>query len=132
MICPTCHGRGLLYNGLLQEHRPCVDCNGSGFVYCCEHYDDHLTHGVTMKEAVIRIEYRDYDTNSDQSGWYVFEYKTLADMADEIPCDVTGPFMTRAAASRNVLEASDLKDRREREHKHATSTSTSTNKADAD
>ena len=118
MICPTCHGNGILYNGLLQEHRPCVDCNGSGIAYCCEHYDDVLTHGVTMKENVIRIEYRDFQVNTDQSGWYLFEYKTIADMNEDIPCDVVGPFATRAAASRSALESSDIKDRREREHKN--------------
>jgi hypothetical protein len=71
-----------------------------------------------MKENVIRIEYRDYQVNADQSGWYLFEYKTLADMTEDIPCDVIGPFMTRAAASRAALEASDIKDRREREHRN--------------
>ena len=39
-------------------------------------------------------------------------------MTEDIPCDVVGPFMTRAAASRSALESSDIKDRREREHKH--------------
>ena len=39
-------------------------------------------------------------------------------MSEDIPCDVVGPFMTRAAASRAALEASDIKDRREREHKN--------------
>jgi hypothetical protein len=71
-----------------------------------------------MKETVIKIEYKDYNVEPDQNGWYVFEYKSLADMAEEVPCDVTGPFATKAAASRSVLEASDFKDRREREHKN--------------
>ena len=71
-----------------------------------------------MKENMIRIEYRDFQVNTDQSGWYLFEYKTIADMNEDIPCDVVGPFMTRAAASRNAIESSDIKDRREREHKH--------------
>ena len=71
-----------------------------------------------MKENMIRIEYRDFQVNTDQSGWYLFEYKSIADMSEDIPCDVVGPFMTRAAASRAALEASDIKDRREREHKN--------------
>lgn len=24
--CPTCAGSGKTWNGLLQEHRPCIDC----------------------------------------------------------------------------------------------------------
>ena len=71
-----------------------------------------------MKDNVIRIEYRDFQVNSDQSGWYLFEYKSIADMTEDIPCDVVGPFATRAAASRNAIESSDIKDRREREHKN--------------
>ena len=76
-----------------------------------------LTQGVIMKN-VTRIEYKDYQVNPDQSGWYIFEYKSLADMADELPCDVVGPYATRAAASRSALEVNDIKDRREREHKN--------------
>ena len=30
-----------------------------------------------MKDSVIRIEYRDFQVNPDQSGWYLFEYKPL-------------------------------------------------------
>jgi hypothetical protein len=114
MICPHCKGKGHEdhdYPDGSFMYGPCVHCNGSGLVYCCEHYDDVLTHGVTMEQIVIKIEYKDYDVKPDQSGWYVLEYKSYADMADEVPCEVVGPFATQAAASRSVLEASD-KDRR--------------------
>lgn len=118
MRCETCHGTGHWYIMGHPGKEVCPTCNGSGIAYCCEHYDDVLTHGVTMKDNVIRIEYRDFQVNTDQSGWYLFEYKSIADMSEDIPCDVVGPFMTRAAASRAALEASDIKDRREREHKN--------------
>jgi DnaJ-class molecular chaperone len=30
MICPTCQGTGQYWNELLQELRPCPDCEGKG------------------------------------------------------------------------------------------------------
>jgi hypothetical protein len=30
MICECCHGTGGYWNALLEETRPCIDCNGSG------------------------------------------------------------------------------------------------------
>lgn len=71
--------------------------------------------GVLPLKNIIRIEYRDFQINPDQSGWYLFEYQSLADMSNEIPCDVVGPFATRAAASRCALETSDTKNQ---ENKH--------------
>lgn len=36
MICEECHGKGRYWNVLLEEHRPCPDCNGSGVASCCD------------------------------------------------------------------------------------------------
>ena len=124
MICPSCHGQ--------HAYPPCVDCGGSGIGYCCDkagsNYYVHgeITRGVSeseMKDSIIKIEYKDFDVAPDQSGWYAIEYKNVEDLNNDTPCDVIGPFMTRAAASRSVLEASDLKDRREREYKNERSPS---------
>ena len=99
MICSTCHGTGRYHNNLLGEMLPCIDCNGSGFAYCCEHYDDVLTHGV-KEMALTRIVYHEYEIHPDQTGWYIKEYSSLADLQNEVPCDVIGPFATRLAAQR--------------------------------
>lgn len=34
--CHTCRGTGMYFNELLSELRPCVDCNGNGFVALVE------------------------------------------------------------------------------------------------
>jgi hypothetical protein len=118
--CERCHGTGVHATSIDGRWAcvHCEDCQGSGIAYCCEHYDDVLTHGVTMKESIFRIDYRDYDVNPDQTGWYVFEYRTEDDLQNSLPCDVVGPFTTRAAAARSVLEASDRKDMRKREYRN--------------
>lgn len=36
MICETCHGNGRYHNNLLGEMLPCIDCNGSGIMSCCD------------------------------------------------------------------------------------------------
>jgi hypothetical protein len=134
VICSSCHGQ--------HAYPPCTDCGGSGISYCCDkagsnYYveEDEITQGVNdesepMKESIIKIDYKDFDVAPDQTGWYVMEYKTVQDLTDAVPCDVVGPFATRAAASRSVLEASDLKDRREREHKNERSPSTPASASD--
>lgn len=71
-----------------------------------------------MKETVIKINYHEYEVHPHLTGFYVHEYKDIKDFNEDIPCDIIGPFLTRAAAARSVLEASDIKDRREREHKN--------------
>lgn len=36
MQCETCHGKGTYHNNLLNENMPCIDCNGSGIMSCCD------------------------------------------------------------------------------------------------
>lgn len=102
MICPTCHGRNVYYNNLLQDVLPCVDCNGSGLAYCCE----GLTHGVNT--MLTRVDYwHDKDT-PDNTGWYICRYGTVDDMLAKSPEDVIGPYETETEAKRVLAETTDL------------------------
>lgn len=49
---------------------------------------------------LTRIVYHEYEIHSDQTGWYIKEYASLADLQNEVPCDVVGPYATQAAARR--------------------------------
>lgn len=102
MICPTCHGNGL---PLLQKHRPCVDCNGSGVAYCCEHYDDILSHEVTHESNMTKIEYYENEHDEDnprKTGWYINDYRALG----EKPYDSVGPYQTKTEALRSWRDGS--------------------------
>ena len=68
---------------------------------------------------MIRIENKDYNTHPDQTGWYIMEYANIADMNNDTPCEVVGPFMTKTAAVRNLSQTNEVKDGRERESKDA-------------
>ena len=50
--------------------------------------------------ALTRIVYHDYEIHPDQTGWYIKEYSSFADLQNEVPCDVIGPYATQAAARR--------------------------------
>ncbi len=87
---------------------PCIDCNGSGFAYCCEHYDDVLTHGVN--KMLTKIEYFDCTVDPDKTGYYIHEFKDAAALNMQTPSDVIGPFATRLAAQRKLTEPEDEKE----------------------
>jgi hypothetical protein len=104
VICPTCHGKGNDWALLTQQYITCMDCNGSGIAYCCDDAGNRslnqgrVTQGVS--KMLAKIEYNENTIAPDQTGWYIKEYSSIADLQNEIPCDVIGPYATQAAARR--------------------------------
>jgi len=102
VICPTCHGKGNKWAMLTEQYITCMDCNGSGTAYCCEHYDDVLTHGVNA--MLTKIEYFECTVDPNKTGYYIHEFKDAAALNMQTPSDVIGPFATRLAAARRLVE----------------------------
>lgn len=111
MICEMCHGNGVLYNGLLMELRPCVDCNGSGISYCCDNAGSSVTPEsklATMKENITRVQYWHDVETTDNTGWYICHFGTTADLLANSPEDVIGPFDSQSEAIRVFNETLTL------------------------